>query len=543
MGKFVTTLVFVIGLVFAATVPIYFGLELSTQFAIERAKTQARTLSAAVLARADLVSSQLQDLSQSLRALSGKLPCAAYAQSEMGKRVLQSPVLRAIAYADGTRIVCSSLGRTLDGLDLGPPDFVSLQGMRVWPDVALPAAPELRYIALSFNGYTIFLNRGDYVNAMTLLEPSATIGLFYPGETNRFFGIGYVKPEWLQSAATRQAVVGELSGTVLAILPSSRFQHVAVVAIPPEAYLHDFAGTRWAVAAAGGIAGVMLCGVILWRKRWARDMPQLLRRAIRDREFYLVYQPIVDIRTKQWIGAEALLRWKRPYGAEPMGPDIFIPAAERCGLSEEIAALVFDLVAEDLPVIESHVRGFYVSLNISANEVKSGSGRALAERLLQETGLSPSWIIIELTERGLLEENARETIDGIRALGVKVAIDDFGTGYSSLAYLGAFPVDYLKLDKVFTQGLSERGAKRTVAMQIIELAKSLDIEVIAEGAETEEHVNEVAAHGVSKVQGWYFERALALDKLLEALPVKGGRVLHEDGQDVDEAQARRHPAG
>ena len=84
---------------------------------------------------------------------------------------------------------------------------------------------------------------------------------------------------------------------------------------------------------------------------------------------------------------------------------------------------------------------------------------------------------------------------------MKVAIDDFGTGYSSLAYLGAFPVDYLKLDKVFTQGLSERGAKRTVAMQIIELAKSLDIEVIAEGAETEEHVNEAAAHGVSRCKG------------------------------------------
>ena len=82
-----------------------------------------------------------------------------------------------------------------------------------------------------------------------------------------------MKPEWLQSAATRQAVVGELSGTVLAILPSSLFQHVAVVAIPPEAYLHDFAGTRWAVAAAGGIAGVMLCGVILWRKRWPATCP------------------------------------------------------------------------------------------------------------------------------------------------------------------------------------------------------------------------------------------------------------------------------
>ena len=106
---------------------------------------------------------------------------------------------------------------------------------------------------------------------------------------------------------------------------------------------------------------------------------------------------------------------------------------------------------------------------------------------------------------------------------MKVAIDDFGTGYSSLAYLGAFPVDYLKLDKVFTQGLSERGAKRTVAMQIIELAKSLDIEVIAEGAETEN--TSTGGRGVSKVQGWYFERALSLDKLLDALPVKGGRVL------------------
>ena len=222
-------------------------------------------------------------------------------------------MLRAIAYADGTRIVCSSLGRTLDGLDLGPPDFAVAGHARMAGRGAAGRA-ELRYIALSFNGYTIFLNRGDYVNAMTLLEPSATIGLFYPGETNRFFGIGYVKPEWLQSAATRQAVVGELSGTVLAILPSSRFQHVAVVAIPrcvPARLRGHAMGGR------GGrrVAGVMLCGVILWRKRWARDMPQLLRRAIRDREFHLVYQPIVDIRTKQWIGAERCCD-----GSAPMAP-------------------------------------------------------------------------------------------------------------------------------------------------------------------------------------------------------------------------------
>ncbi|WZB63718.1 EAL domain-containing protein [Achromobacter xylosoxidans] len=183
---------------------------------------------------------------------------------------------------------------------------------------------------------------------------------------------------------------------------------------------------------------MMLCGVILWRKRWARDMPQLLRRAIRDREFYLVYQPIVDIRTKQWIGAEALLRWKRPYGAEPMGPDIFIPAVRALRPVRGDRGAGVRSGGRGPAGHRIACAGFYVSLNISANEVKSGSGRALTERLLRETGLPPSWINIELTERGLLEENARETIDGIRALGVKVAIDDFGTGYSSLAYLGRF---------------------------------------------------------------------------------------------------------
>lgn len=527
MGKAVTTLVFAAGLLLAVTVPIYLGLELLTYFAVEKAKVQAGALSEVMRARADSVTRQLEDVSGSLGGLSGKLPCASYIQSEMGRLVLQSPVLRAIAYTEGNRVLCSSLGRSLDGTDLGAPDFVTAQGIRVWPEVTLPAAPNLRYIALARGGYTIFLNRGDLVSSAMLLEPSATLGLFYPGSTNRFFGVGYVQPEWLLEAANRRAVVLEMSGTVVALAPSSLFQHVALVAIPPDAYLHNLTATRWAVGVAGAMTGLVLCGVIVWRMRRVQDLSHHLRRALKNREFYLAYQPIVDIQTGKWIGAEALLRWARPFGAEPIGPDIFIPAAERLGLSEEIAAQVFELAARDIPEIASHVRGFYVSLNISASEAQSGSGRNLVERLLQVTGMPPEALLIELTERGLLEANARETIQAIRDLGVKVAIDDFGTGYSSLAYLGAFPVDYLKLDKVFTQGMVEQGPKRTVAIQIIDLARSLHLDVIAEGAETAEQVQAVAERGVTKVQGWYFERALLLDELIEALPVRGGRALRD----------------
>ncbi len=525
MGKAVTTLVFAAGLLFAATAPIYFGLELLTHFAVEKAKVQARGLSEALLTRADSVTRQLEGVSRSLGGLSGTLPCASYIQSEMGRLVLQSPLLRAIAYTDGSRILCSSLGRSLDGTDLGTPDFVSLQDIRVWQEVVLPAAPNLRYIALSRNGYTIFLNRGDLVSSAILLEPSATLGLFYPGNTNRFFGVGYVQPEWLQEAATRRAAVVEMSGTVVALSPSRTFQHVALVAIPRDAYLHNLTAMRWVVGVAGAMAGLMLCGLIVWRQRRVQDLPHLLRKAIRKREFYLAYQPIVDIHTGKWIGAEALLRWERPFGAEPIGPDVFIPEAEKLGLSEDIAAQVFELAARDIPEIAARVRGFYVSLNISANEVRSGSGRTLVQRLLQATGMPPESLLIELTERGLLEANARETINAIRGLGVRVAIDDFGTGYSSLAYLGSFPVDYLKLDKVFTQGMVEQGPKRTVAIQIIDLARSLNFDVIAEGAETAEQVQAISEHGVSKVQGWYFERALPLNELLDALLDRGGRTL------------------
>ncbi|MGE8656925.1 MAG: EAL domain-containing protein [Achromobacter sp.] len=525
MGKVVTTLVFTAGLLFAATVPIYIGLELLTYFAVQKAKVQAAALSEVMLTRADSVTRQLESVSGSLGGLSGTLPCASYIQAEMGRLVLQSPVLRAIAYTEDSRVICSSLGRSLDGTDLGTPDFVTAQGIRVWPEVVLPAAPSLRYIALARNGYTIFLNRGDLVSSAMLLEPAATLGLFYPGATNRFFGVGYVQPEWLLGAAGRRAMVTEVSGTVVALAPSSTFQHVALVAIPRDAYLHNLAATRWAVGVAGAMTGLMLCGLIVWRQRRVQDLAHHLRRAIKHREFYLAYQPIVDIPTGKWIGAEALLRWARPFGAEPIGPDVFIPAAERLGLSEEIAAQVFDLAARDIPQITSRVHGFYVSLNISANEARSGSGRDLVERLLQVTGIPPEALLIELTERGLLEANARETIRAIREMGVKVAIDDFGTGYSSLAYLGSFPVDYLKLDRVFTQGMVEQGPKRTVAIQIIDLARSLHLDVIAEGAENAEQVQAISQHGVTKVQGWYFERALSLDELIEALPVRGGRAL------------------
>jgi sensor c-di-GMP phosphodiesterase-like protein len=159
-----------------------------------------------------------------------------------------------------------------------------------------------------------------------------------------------------------------------------------------------------------------------------------------------------------------------------------------------------------------------VSLNLAPSELCSGKGRALTQRLLEVTGRDPKLVFIELTERGLLEQNAKERIEELRALGVRIAIDDFGTGYSSLAYLASFSLDYLKLDKLFTQGIADKGPRRTVAIQIVELARSLDLDVIAEGVETIEQAMAVSTHGVAKAQGWLYGRAVPLDELLRRLP-------------------------
>ncbi|MFG0232146.1 EAL domain-containing protein [Achromobacter sp. AONIH1] len=502
----------------AAVVPTFMGIALLDYFAFERAKNQAQTVSKAVLKRADDVLTQLWEVSRTLGDMGNSPPCASFARAEMGKLVLQSPLLRAIAVLDGSRVACSSLGHSMDKVDIGQPDFVSVRGVKVWSDVVLPAAPNLHYSALADGGYAIFLNRGDFLGAAELLAPHMTLGLAYPGTAAQFLGSGNVDPAWMEGLEDRVPVTEERAGAVVALTPSSKFSFFAMATLPKHAYLHDMALTRWIVGVTGALAGLLVFTVIFWQSRRALDLRTQLQRAIQNRDFYLAYQPIVDLRSGAWVGAEALLRWRRPLGAEAIGPDIFIPAAERFGLSGDVATMVFDLARQDIPVIAAQAPDFYVSLNLAPSELCSGKGRALTQRLLEVTGRDPKLVFIELTERGLLEQNAKERIEELRALGVRIAIDDFGTGYSSLAYLASFSLDYLKLDKLFTQGIADKGPRRTVAIQIVELARSLDLDVIAEGVETIEQAMAVSTHGVAKAQGWLYGRAVPLDELLRRLP-------------------------
>lgn len=265
----------------------------------------------------------------------------------------------------------------------------------------------------------------------------------------------------------------------------------------------------------GGISGF----VCFWL--WGRSAtPSLeLERALLAGEFVPYLQPLVDARDGRWVGAEVLMRWVHPREGM-VGPDLFIPMAERSGLIVAMTRELMHQVADGLsPHGQLLGQGFHLSFNISARHcTESGlfdDCRDFQARFLPHC---PE-LTLELTERELIvsSEVTDELFDNLHGLGVKLAIDDFGTGNSSLAYLHRFKVDALKIDKSFVAMIGVDALSSHVLDSIVELCGKLDLMIIAEGVETEEQRAYLALRGVEVLQGYLFDRPMPLAAFVAAL--------------------------
>jgi diguanylate cyclase (GGDEF)-like protein/PAS domain S-box-containing protein len=244
-----------------------------------------------------------------------------------------------------------------------------------------------------------------------------------------------------------------------------------------------------------------------------------LRMALSRNEFFLVYQPQVDIATGRVVGFEALLRWEAPaLGLVP--PDKFIRIAENCGLIVPIGEWVLRAAClqarkwqdEGLPAVR-------LAVNVSAVQFRQDGFRDLIKDVLRETGLAPEYLELELTE-SLLLTNADvvfSVLHELNDMGLKLAIDDFGTGYSSLSYLKQFRVDKLKIDRSFIRDIAIDPDDAAITIAIISMAKSLNLKVIAEGVESEEQMSFLRLHDCDEIQGYYFSRPLSVEKAGEEL--------------------------
>jgi len=237
-----------------------------------------------------------------------------------------------------------------------------------------------------------------------------------------------------------------------------------------------------------------------------------LRAALERLEFRNVYQPIVQLDTGRIVGFEALLRWQHPTRGL-LQPLEFIPSAEETGMIRELGMwnLREACIQVSLWNRERNGAPLTMSVNLSVIQFLQSDLAGAIEGLLRELRLPAEWLALEITESSVMAEPvvAVATLQRIRALGVKLAADDFGTGYSSLSYLHQFPLDTLKIDRSFTRSIGPSGGRAEIVGSILPLAKTLRLNVIAEGIETAEQLQILRQMECAYGQGFYFAKPLA----------------------------------
>ncbi|KTD17243.1 EAL domain-containing protein [Legionella jordanis] len=248
------------------------------------------------------------------------------------------------------------------------------------------------------------------------------------------------------------------------------------------------------------------------------SMSYALKTALKSDRFHPAYQPIMDASENRFCAAEVLTRWFTD--DDEVSPDVFIEEAEQSGLIVPITLKVLKKVFKETKSILDRYPYFHLAINLSASHFHDKHFFADFFKLCDDYQIQPRQIMLELTERQLLDqENAdlMAKMHELREKGYALAIDDFGTGHASIKYLQHFPFNFLKIDKIFIHAIGTGAITESLSQAIIHMANSLKLEIIAEGVETEEQVNFLKKYQVKYMQGWYFSKAVPVDRLYEII--------------------------
>jgi diguanylate cyclase (GGDEF)-like protein len=261
-----------------------------------------------------------------------------------------------------------------------------------------------------------------------------------------------------------------------------------------------------------------------------KEIERELSLAIAHEELELHYQPIVECATGKIVSCEALMRWNHPRRGLLL-PAQFIAIAEEAGLMPELGNWAIAQACRHAAILPAHIK---MAVNVSPNQFRSSSILAELRRALDETGLDPKRLVLEITETAILsnEATAEKVLDELEAMSVLLALDDFGTGYSSLSYLQRFAFREVKIDRSFVAGMVELPANLAVIRAVLSIGRDLGIDVVAEGVETLSQVDALAREGCFLMQGYFFGKPkpyleivgdLAVQHLAQQLPGKETR--------------------
>ncbi len=512
MGRGLIVLAVVSG-VLAGALPFGAFLYLSWKDFVTEEKAYLRVLASAVVARSEHVLEDSMDLL--VRLANSPLPhCSDGHLMALRTATKGGSYIREIGVFSDQWMACTS-SDTLDIPWRPPaPEWRTKTGFGVVHAEASMAAIGETTITLTFRDHAVAVDPTPLVEVVNGAEGAVSVAVADAESRQPLVLLGNRR---LLSAGLSKPDAGVVRDTVgiFVEVKSSIFPVLAVATEPNGDLLK-----RWrAEAAPLGVVALAVAGVVAalvyFVGRWRLSPANTIRYAVKKREFTAKYQPIVDLRTGRCVGAEALARWRRADGTV-VRPNGFVPFAEDNGLIELITDQMIKRVSEDLGGLLKTHPDLHVAINITPGEFQNDRTVAIMRGMVEELGISSRQIVLEATERCLMDTKiARGIISKLRANGHRVSIDDFGTGYSSLSYLQTLDVDSLKIDKCFVDAIDADAATSGVVSHIIDMARTLNLTVIAEGVETEAQARFLRERGVPYAQGWLFSKALTARQFAE----------------------------
>lgn len=414
-----------------------------------------------------------------------------------------------VIFLKGPQALCSSLEQESHISPFPEPERVNKEGYSFWFTHSNDLGIRHYMLAVSREDHMVVLDPRSFIDVLPLTSwpiNTAVIGL----TRNRVLvsNAPFSQAAW-QNIQDNQLTRFKDSGKIYSVY-RNRQAGFAVMAwashSPMQATTHRQL-MLWLPV--GIIISLLATALVLRLLKHLQSPRSRLFNAIHSKELTVCYQPIMRLNDKTFIGAEALVRWPQADGSE-LTPNVFIPLAEQTGLISSITRLVIETVFQELGEwLHQHPR-YYVSINLAADDLKNNALLGILVDCCQRYRVSPQQIALEITERGFADpQHSAPVIKQYRLAGHRIYIDDFGTGYSSLSYLQNLDVDVLKIDKSFVDALEYDA----VTPHIIDMAKHLHLEIVAEGIETECQAEWLQNHGVQYGQGWLYSKALRENEL------------------------------
>jgi sensor c-di-GMP phosphodiesterase-like protein len=490
-----------------AVIPIAAAWYFSWRFAVEAQQDSLAIYAGQTIARAN---ADFTEATEALRTISSSAlePCSHDHIAQMRKMAIDARSIAEVGFFQNGLLTCTSWGMTEERIvqprsDYATPDGVSVS-IRIRPFVSEGKS----MMALQYKNYNVLMDPVRFVDIV--VDPGVRLAM--ATEQGALIAEANAPDPTLLRRIIADPQNGMNDRYLFAVAHGDGWMAIAMQS--RDGMLKQLRRQQLVLLPAGVVIAILIVGFVVRFSRMRLSPLGELAIAVQKREFVVHYQPIVDLHTGRWVGAEALVRWHHPDGSM-VGPDIFIPLAEASGLIVGITDQVVEMVVADLGALLVANPTLHVAINVCAADIKSGRILSVIGTALEGTGIDASQVWLEVTERAFMDvSSARATITRARKLGHRVAIDDFGTGYSSLQYLEGFPLDALKIDKSFIDTIGRDTATSSVTPHIIDMARALKLRIVAEGVETGEQADYLRARGVDYCQGWLFAKAMPADAFI-----------------------------